>query len=256
MSDPKAVRYNKLSTQGIVLWLDYSNLATLIVAVAIVVAATQNAGVLGFIITAPLWVFLTVVGVQKRHGVPLPVVYWREIMFILRKALGLRGQVLRPERVVVPAALGKLNLPGRAGYLQLWETPDGVLTVFDPQLQTASISCLVYGDDFLGSSNSTQDARIEAWARTTVSAKLRRFGAAACARPSTVRHAMARDCSNIERSQPTMNCVVRDSGTPDKSTANTRSADSFADAEFMKCGGRRHSDCRCAFARFPLITQR
>ncbi len=173
MSDPKAVRYNKLSIQGIVLWLDYSNLVTLIVAVAIVVAATQNAGVLGFIVTAPLWVFLTVVGVQKRYGVPLPVVYWREFMFMLRKALGLRGQVVRPERVVVPAALGQLNLPGRAGYLQLWETPGGVLTVFDPQLQTASISCLVFGDDFLGASNSSQDARIEAWARLKGSWTLR-----------------------------------------------------------------------------------
>ena len=173
MSDPKTVRFNRLSTQGVVLWLGYSNLACLTVAVSVLAIATLNAGIGGALLTAPLWGFLTFVGVRRKHGVPLPIIYWREFMFQLRKSTGKTAHLTRPEKKPVLSALGRLNLPGRAGYLQLWETGRRVVVVFDPQLGTASITCVLYGDDFLGASVAEQDQRVEAWARVKGSWTLR-----------------------------------------------------------------------------------
>lgn len=161
----QTVRYNRLATQGVWLWLGKSNVAALVVALIIIIASINSTGILGLIITAPLWGFLTFAGLRTKFGVPLPVLLWRDLMFQLRKSAKATKHLSRPEKAPVVAALGRLNLPGQTSYLQLWETPHGVNVVFDPQLQTASITCMLYGADFLAASQPDKDVLVESWAR-------------------------------------------------------------------------------------------
>lgn len=164
MSELRPVRFPRLSTQGIVLWLEWPNLCALIAAVAVAVVSVMTASLLGLVCTLPIWGYLTYIGVRLKHGVPLPILIFRKRVFTMRKLFRMTKQRYRPEAAgAMP--LGRLNLPGRGAFLKLWETPHGVLVVYDPQAGTAAISCTIASDTFAAGSDGRKQGLVEAWAQ-------------------------------------------------------------------------------------------
>ena len=158
----RPVRFAKLQTQGRVAGLELSNLLVLFVAVGIATGAVLRYGLVGLVLTLPFTAVLTLIGVGRSKGVPLPIIIYRELTFMFRKAAGVTKQRYVPERAKLH---GKLNLPGRSSSLHLYEDSFGHLVVYDARNNTAAITCHVSATGFYESSPEAQDEKVRLWSQ-------------------------------------------------------------------------------------------
>ncbi|MFB8191374.1 SCO6880 family protein [Microbacterium sp. NPDC055988] len=148
MSDSieKPVRLPPRSKQGMLLSLDGVQVATLIVAVAILWIFVSALGPLGLLAATPLAVPIAAAAVVRLHGFPAPTMFGFWLMKKLRTSMGGNSQKFRPEAV---QPVGTLRLPGSAANLQIWDT-DGLATVYQPgRRASVSITCELEAPGFL-----------------------------------------------------------------------------------------------------------
>ena len=133
------------SSQGIVLGLDPWQVASLLIAAAVILLGVQQLGPVGLLATAPVYLPLGIGAVIKTHGMSLPrwIAVW--LNKSLRDATGANKEVFAPERV---RNAGTLRLPGRLAAVELWDG-DGMSCVYDPHARTATIMAELEAPGFL-----------------------------------------------------------------------------------------------------------
>ena len=147
--EPRFFTFPRLSVQGTILHLTGINLLVIGAGIVIALIATTAGGPLGLLLTSPIWVSLAVLGAINVRSTPLPVIVWREIMFINRKRKGRTTYRHRPD---VPE-LSELRresvllLPGRLRNVRLLDT-DGFAIVHDTAQQTATLIATVVAPSF------------------------------------------------------------------------------------------------------------
>lgn len=160
--EPRFFTFPRLSVQGTILHLTGINLLVIGAGIVIALIATTAGGPLGLLLTSPIWVSLAVLGAINVRSTPLPVIVWREIMFINRKRKGRTTYRHRPD---VPE-LSELRresvllLPGRLRNVRLLDT-DGFAIVHDTAQQTATLIATVVAPSFDYSPAHRQDAMVE-----------------------------------------------------------------------------------------------
>ena len=169
---PQTVKFDRLPSQGVIGGFDFIALSSLGAAAVIGGVAVVSQGVVGLLISLPLWAPLAVLGLLKRHGQPLMTHVIREIGGYMRKAVGATTYKGRPEaRKASP--LSALQLPGREDRIHLYEAENGAVVVVDAAKQTATISCMIatpglgvaQGDTPSTISEEARDALIFEWAK-------------------------------------------------------------------------------------------
>lgn len=139
---PATVKYDRLSTQGVVYGFSGASLAALAIATLIGGISVIRDGVLGLLASLPFVASAAALGILKRHGEPYIVHLVREVGGLMRKTIGATTYRARPERGrKLPASA--LALPGREGRIHLYESSSGAVVVWDAAKGTATISCVV-----------------------------------------------------------------------------------------------------------------
>lgn len=155
--------FPRLPKQGIILHLQMPNLivtgAGIVLLLVFVYASGQ--GPLGALIGLPFWFPLVAIGLVTIRSTPLPIIVWREIMFIFRKLRGRSTYVHRPDVPVLSEMRreGTLLLPGRLQNARLLDA-DGVAIVHDAAQRTATMIATVVAPSFTYAAPRRQDAMV------------------------------------------------------------------------------------------------
>tara|TARA_R100000365_G_C2748652_1_gene80995 strand:- start:1906 stop:3399 length:1494 start_codon:yes stop_codon:yes gene_type:complete len=141
----RPVRLSRRSRQGIVLGLDGWQLSSLLAAFTCLFVALNQFGMPGVLYALPVVVPLAVAGVISIHGLSCPKIAGLWVLKHARHAIGATRTRFRPEAARLQ---GTINLPGRAGVVQLWETPT-VGVAYHPHERTVSITAELEVQGFL-----------------------------------------------------------------------------------------------------------
>lgn len=165
MSAPTA-RFARTSTRGVLLGFSMSRLVVIAIAAVLLVAGLVAAGMIGAIVTSPLWVVLLGAAFIPIQG--QPAIEWAPVAtaFETRK---LSGQTEFRARVSKPRPVGTLALPGDAAPLRFHETESGVVMVHDPHRQTLSAIVSVTHPAYVLLAPDDQAQRVAGWGRVLAS---------------------------------------------------------------------------------------
>lgn len=157
------VKFSRLTRRGILLGLSLSQLITLGVGGASLVAAFYGGGGALFLITAPIWVLAAAITWIPVAGRPLvewlPVACWW-----LWRTTG--GQLAYRRRIVTPRPAGTLALPGGAARLREYVDPEtGAAMVHDPTAGTLTVVTEITHPAFVLLDPGEQERRVTAWGR-------------------------------------------------------------------------------------------
>ena len=157
------VKFSRLTRRGILLGLSLSQLITLGVGGASLVAAFYGGGGLLFLITAPIWVLAAAITWIPVAGRPLvewlPVACW----WLWRKT---GGQLAYRRRIVTPRPAGTLALPGDMARLREYTDPEtGAGMVHDPTAGTLTVVTVITHPAFVLLDPGEQERRVTAWGR-------------------------------------------------------------------------------------------
>lgn len=157
------VKFSRLTRRGILLGLSLSQLITLGVGGASLVAAFYGGGGALFLITAPIWVLAAAITWIPVAGRPLvewlPVACWW-----LWRTTG--GQLAYRRRIVNPRPAGTLALPGDAARLREYVDPEtGAAMVHDPTAGTLTVVTEITHPAFVLLDPGEQERRVTAWGR-------------------------------------------------------------------------------------------
>lgn len=138
MSDSiyKPVQLAARSRQGMLLSMDGTQLATLLVAAGIVWLTVVGLGPLGFLVSVPIAAPIAATALIRVHGFPVPTMLGRWLMKKTRTAMGGTREVFRPEAM---RQVGTLRLPGSSANLQFWDV-DGMVSVYQPGARSSTVS--------------------------------------------------------------------------------------------------------------------
>ena len=165
MSAPTA-RFARTPTRGVLLGFSMSRLVVIAIAAVLLVAGLVAAGMIGAIVTSPLWVVLLGAAFIPIQG--QPAIEWAPTAaaFETRK---LSGQTEFRSRVSKPRPVGTLALPGDAAPLRCHETESGVVMIHDPHRQTLSAVVSVTHPAYVLLAPDDQAQRVAGWGRTLAS---------------------------------------------------------------------------------------
>ncbi|ALG83202.1 SCO6880 family protein [Gordonia phthalatica] len=157
------VKFSRLTRRGILLGLSLSQLITLGVGGASLVAAFYGGGGALFAITAPIWVLAAAITWIPVAGRPLvewlPVTCWW-----LWRTTG--GQLAYRRRIVTPRPAGTLALPGDMARLREYTDPEtGAGMVHDPTAGTLTVVTEISHPAFILLDPGEQERRVTAWGR-------------------------------------------------------------------------------------------
>lgn len=157
------VKFSRLTRRGILLGLSLSQLITLGVGGASLVAAFYGGGGVLFLITAPIWAIAAAITWIPVAGRPLvewlPVACWW-----LWRTTG--GQLAYRRRIVTPRPAGTLALPGDAARLREYVDPEtGAGMVHDPTAGTLTVVTEITHPAFVLLDPGEQERRVTAWGR-------------------------------------------------------------------------------------------
>jgi hypothetical protein len=157
------VKFSRLTRRGILLGLSLSQLITLGVGGASLVAAFYGGGGVLFLITAPVWVLAAAITWVPVAGRPLvewlPVACWW-----LWRTTG--GQLAYRRRIVTPRPAGTLALPGDMARLREYTDPEtGAGMVHDPTAGTLTVVTEITHPAFVLLDPGEQERRVTAWGR-------------------------------------------------------------------------------------------
>ena len=157
------VKFSRLTRRGILLGLSLSQLITLGVGGASLVAAFYGGGGVLFLITAPVWVLAAAITWIPVAGRPLvewlPVACW----WLWRKT---GGQLAYRRRIVTPRPAGTLALPGDMARLREYTDPEtGAGMVHDPTAGTLTVVTMITHPAFVLLDPGEQERRVTAWGR-------------------------------------------------------------------------------------------
>lgn len=157
------VKFSRLTRRGILLGLSLSQLITLGVGGASLVAAFYGGGGALFAITAPIWVLAAAITWIPVAGRPLvewlPVACWW-----LWRTTG--GQLAYRRRIVTPRPAGTLALPGDMARLREYTDPEtGAGMVHDPTAGTLTVVTEISHPAFILLDPGEQERRVTAWGR-------------------------------------------------------------------------------------------
>ena len=157
------VKFSRLTRRGILLGLSLSQLVTLGVGGASLVAAFYGGGGALFVITAPIWVLAAAITWIPVAGRPLvewlPVACW----WLWRKT---GGQLAYRRRIVTPRPAGTLALPGDMARLREYVDPEtGAGMVHDPTAGILTVVTEITHPAFVLLDPGEQERRVTAWGR-------------------------------------------------------------------------------------------
>jgi len=141
----RPVRLPRRSRQGILLGLDGGQLVCIGAAIAFLFLAVNRFGLAGVLIAAPVSIPLTVAGLITIHGLPCPTMITLWVLLQARHTTGTTKATYRPEAARLE---GTVNLPGRAGFVQVWSA-DGMAVAYHPHDRTVSITAELEVQGFL-----------------------------------------------------------------------------------------------------------
>ncbi len=157
------VRFDRLSRRGVLLGLSGAQVATLAVALVILVVAEYTAGAPGVFATGPAWTALATLALGTASGRPL--VAWLPVVsqWVLRRVMGRTTYLARP---MSPHEADTFSLPGIPGRLTLTESAEtGAGLVFDPRAGTVTAVLELRGRGFILEEPGTQARRVASWGR-------------------------------------------------------------------------------------------
>ncbi|WP_061942658.1 SCO6880 family protein [Brevibacterium ravenspurgense] len=157
------VKFSRLTRRGILLGLSLSQLITLGVGGASLVAAFYGGGGALFLIAAPVWVLAAAITWIPVAGRPLvewlPVACWW-----LWRSTG--RQLAYRRRIVTPRPAGTLALPGDMARLREYTDPEtGAGMVHDPTAGTLTVVTEITHPAFVLLDPGEQERRVTAWGR-------------------------------------------------------------------------------------------
>lgn len=162
------VKFSRLTRRGVLLGLTLSQLITLGIGGATLVAAFYAGGGMLIAYSAPVWVLCTAITWTPVAGRPLvewlPVVaYWAW------RATG--GQLAYRRRIVTPRPAGTLALPGDMARLREYSDPaTGTGMIHDPRANTLTVVLSLRHPAFVLLDSGEQERRVTAWGRVLATA--------------------------------------------------------------------------------------
>ena len=164
----RTVRFGRRSSRGVILGLTVSRMASIGVAICVLVPAVYLAGMPGVLWTAPIWglalasAFVTVAGRRVIEWVPV-YGHW-----LLRRAL---HQNVYGVRVLNPRPAGTLALPGDAASLRMHQDVEtGAAMIHDPHANTVTAVAKLRHPSFMLLSPAEQERRVAGLARVYATA--------------------------------------------------------------------------------------
>lgn len=157
------VRFGRRQSKGVLLGLSGIRLATITIAIAVIVLAMFTLSDAGLLLSAPVWGALLAMTFVRWHGEPLvdsaPVIlHWQ--------TRTLTQQTRYRVRTTAPRPVGTLALPGDASALRFHVDPiSGAVMVHDPHRQTLTAIVHVSHPAYVLLSPDDQAGRVAAWSR-------------------------------------------------------------------------------------------
>lgn len=162
-SPVRTVRFGQRQSRGLLLGLSGLRAGAVGFGLVILVAGLALGGILGCVLTSPLWVAAIASAFVRWNGAPaieaVPVI----AHFLVRSAL---GQTRYLRRISAPRTAGTMALPGDAASLRFQRDPiSGAAMVHDPHRQTLSAVLQVTHPSFVLLSPEDRDQRVTGWSR-------------------------------------------------------------------------------------------
>lgn len=157
------VRFGRLPQRGVILGLSGAQVVVLAAAAVLATASLYTGGGRAFLVVAPAWAGLTLVGLGSARGralvawLPL-LAHWRA-----RQATGQTRYRARPSR---PHLAGLLGLPGDAAALRVLTGPaSGMAVVHDVHAATITAVVAVSAPAFVLADRAAQERRVAGYGR-------------------------------------------------------------------------------------------
>lgn len=146
----RPVRLSRRSTQGVFLGLDGWAFTAISAALAIAVISATRYGFAGFFVSAIVWAPIGISSFIPVQGMAASKFAALWVSKQVRHATGGTKTRFRPER---PRIAATLNLPGKLGNIQLWDSDD-FTSAYNPSDRTVSITAELDVDGFLMMDNA------------------------------------------------------------------------------------------------------